>query len=107
MHYATIYYAVCMFIFCIDLPCAAPGVDGFWHRGLICEVTENTVQVFYVDLGYTLILSYDAIKPLPKKYMSCKTQVIDDSYQFHIYTYIYIIDIYIYFYNSTKIIFLK
>ncbi|XP_043795081.1 RING finger protein 17 isoform X2 [Apis laboriosa] len=61
---------------CKDLPCAAPGVDGFWHRGLICEVTENTVQVFYVDLGYTLILSYDAIKPLPRKYMSCKTQAI-------------------------------
>lgn len=52
------------------------------------------MQVFYVDLGYTLILSYDAIKPLPRKYMSCKTQVIDDSYQFHIY-------------NSTKTIFFK
>lgn len=85
IHYTIIHYAIYIFIFCKDLPCAAPGVDGFWHRGLICEVTENTVQVFYVDLGYTLILSYDAIKPLPRKYMSCKTQVIDDSYQFHIY----------------------
>ncbi|XP_076620777.1 tudor domain-containing protein qin isoform X2 [Colletes latitarsis] len=61
---------------CKELPCAARGSDGLWHRGLVCGVTENTVRVFYVDLGYTLTLSYDAIKPLPRKYMSCKTQAI-------------------------------
>ncbi|XP_017755706.1 PREDICTED: RING finger protein 17-like [Eufriesea mexicana] len=59
-----------------DSPCAARGVDGLWHRGIICEVTENIVQVFYVDLGYTLILSYDAIRSLNTKYMSCRTQAI-------------------------------
>ncbi|XP_076172595.1 tudor domain-containing protein qin isoform X2 [Ptiloglossa arizonensis] len=61
---------------CKDLPCAARGVDGFWYRGTICDVTENTVKVFYVDLGYTLILSYDAIRTLGKNYLSCRTQAI-------------------------------
>ncbi|XP_043590614.1 RING finger protein 17 isoform X1 [Bombus pyrosoma] len=61
---------------CKDLPCAARGVDGYWHRGLIREVTENTIKVFYVDLGYTLVLSYDAIRALPRKYMSCRTQAV-------------------------------
>ncbi|XP_043528464.1 uncharacterized protein LOC122538452 isoform X2 [Frieseomelitta varia] len=61
---------------CKDLPCAARGVNGYWHRGLIREVTENTVQVFYVDVGYTLILSYNEIRSLPKKYMTCRTQAI-------------------------------
>ncbi|CAL7940130.1 unnamed protein product [Xylocopa violacea] len=61
---------------CRDMPCAARGVDGLWHRGLINEVTENTIQVFYVDLGYTLILDYNAVRVLHRKYMSCKTQAI-------------------------------
>lgn len=61
--------------FYTDLPCAARGADGMWHRGIIKAVTENTIRVFYVDLGYTLVLSYDAVRALPKKYMSCKTQV--------------------------------
>ncbi|KAK1134476.1 hypothetical protein K0M31_007258 [Melipona bicolor] len=61
---------------CKDLPCAARGVNGYWHRGLIREVTENTVQVFYVDVGYTLILSYNEIRSLPRKYMTCRTQAI-------------------------------
>ncbi|CAK9832570.1 RING finger protein 17 [Anthophora retusa] len=59
-----------------NLPCAARGVDGLWHRGIIHEVTENTITVFYVDLGYTLILDYDAVRILSQKYMSCKTQAI-------------------------------
>ncbi|XP_046142311.1 tudor domain-containing protein 1 isoform X1 [Osmia bicornis bicornis] len=59
-----------------DLPCAARGEDSMWHRGIIKEVTENTIRVFYVDLGYTSILSYDAVRALSKKYMSCKTQAI-------------------------------
>ncbi|XP_076766706.1 tudor domain-containing protein qin [Xylocopa sonorina] len=61
---------------CRDMPCAARGADGLWHRGLINEVTENTLQVFYVDLGYTLILDYNAVRVLHRKYMSCKTQAI-------------------------------
>ncbi|XP_015431060.1 PREDICTED: RING finger protein 17-like [Dufourea novaeangliae] len=59
-----------------DLPCAAPGVDKRWHRGIITDVTEISVQVFFVDLGYTLMFNYNAIRALPKKYMSCKTQAI-------------------------------
>ncbi|XP_053997155.1 uncharacterized protein LOC128886369 isoform X1 [Hylaeus anthracinus] len=66
----------CISVPCKDLPCAAQATDGFWHRGQIREVTENTVKVFYVDLGYTSILSYDAIRTLPKKFMTCKTQAI-------------------------------
>ncbi|XP_076395863.1 tudor domain-containing protein qin isoform X2 [Megachile rotundata] len=63
-------------VLCKDLPCAARGVDGMWHRGIINEVTENTIRVFYVDLGYTLTLSYDSVRALPRRYMSCKTQAI-------------------------------
>ncbi|XP_076379194.1 tudor domain-containing protein qin isoform X2 [Megalopta genalis] len=59
-----------------DLPCAAQGIDGRWHRGIICEATENTVKVFFVDKGYSLILSYNGIRTLPQKYMSCRTQAI-------------------------------
>ncbi|XP_076221614.1 tudor domain-containing protein qin isoform X3 [Nomia melanderi] len=59
-----------------DLPCVARGADGLWHRGIINEVTENTVRVFYVDLGYTLTLNYDSVRALSKNFMSCKTQAI-------------------------------
>ena len=61
---------------CKDLPCAAPGTDRRWHRGLVSEVTENTVKVFYVDLGYSLTLSCDSIRSLSRKYMGCRTQAI-------------------------------
>lgn len=79
-----------------DLPCAARGVDGYWHRGLIREVTENTIKVFYVDLGYTLVLSYDAIRALPRKYMSCRTQVI--------YLYVSLVLIIILFWNKISFV---
>ncbi|XP_076287451.1 tudor domain-containing protein qin isoform X2 [Lasioglossum baleicum] len=59
-----------------DLPCAARDADGNWHRGTICDVTENTVKVFFVDLGYSLILSYDSIRTLSKNFLSIKTQAI-------------------------------
>ncbi|XP_076656102.1 tudor domain-containing protein qin [Halictus rubicundus] len=59
-----------------DLPCAARNTDGNWHRGIICEVTENTVKVFFVDLGYSLILCYDSIRTLSKNFLTCRTQAI-------------------------------
>ncbi|KOC60697.1 RING finger protein 17 [Habropoda laboriosa] len=58
------------------LPCAARGVDGLWHRGIIDGVTENNIKVFYVDLGYTLMLNYDAARVLSPKYMSYRAQAI-------------------------------
>ncbi|XP_078032557.1 tudor domain-containing protein qin isoform X2 [Augochlora pura] len=58
------------------LPCAARGTDGHWHRGIINDITENTVMVFFVDLGYELILSYDDIRILHPKYLSVRTQAI-------------------------------
>ncbi|KAG7211347.1 hypothetical protein KM043_010641 [Ampulex compressa] len=62
------------------IPCAAQGANGNWYRAMITDVpSEDKAEVFYVDMGYTAVLSHDQIRTLSEKYMAYTTQTIEIS----------------------------
>ncbi|XP_014477487.1 PREDICTED: RING finger protein 17-like isoform X2 [Dinoponera quadriceps] len=59
------------------LPCVAQYTDDAWHRCEIAKViSENKVQVFYVDIGRTLTQNCDVLRAILSKYIHFKTQAI-------------------------------
>ena len=63
-----------------DSVCIARGTDGFWSRGKVLSKSEDsTLEVFFLDYGFTEFLSVENVKPLPREFAELPCQAIECS----------------------------
>lgn len=53
----------------VEMPCCLKLEDGLWHRGTVTEATDESVHVFLVDSGRTVITNVDSLRALPVQFL--------------------------------------